>query len=106
MNSANHLSRASFIRDDLRGHSAPVRPPWAVAESLFDDACYNCGKCIEACTENILALDEASYPRLILTKGNALFVAIASIVVRPLLIHEQQRDALGFDCRHWRSMFG
>lgn len=73
MKSANPVSRASFLRGDLRGHSAPIRPPWAVAESLFDEACSNCGKCIEACPESILIFARGKLPVVKFQNGECSF---------------------------------
>ena len=34
----------------------PLRPPWALAEAAFVEACTGCGACVSACPESVLAL--------------------------------------------------
>lgn len=46
-----------------RAHAVPpLRPPWALAESDFLDACTACGACIERCPEQVLARGAAGHP--------------------------------------------
>ncbi|MGO4222973.1 ferredoxin-type protein NapF [Lysobacter sp. TAF61] len=46
----------------------PLRPPWALAESEFVDACTGCGACVERCPEQVLVRGAGGYavfdPRL------------------------------------------
>ncbi|MBX9402617.1 ferredoxin-type protein NapF [Lysobacter sp. BMK333-48F3] len=42
---------------------APLRPPWALAESAFLEACTRCDACVDACPERVLARDAAGRPR-------------------------------------------
>jgi ferredoxin-type protein NapF len=73
MKSTGYISRASFMRGDLRGLAVPIRPPWAIEESLFDDACSNCGKCIESCAESILVFGRGKLPVVDFQKGECSF---------------------------------
>jgi len=51
----------------------PIRPPWAVSETLFIDACTGCGNCIEACSEHILVKGSADFPIVDFINGDCTF---------------------------------
>lgn len=49
----------------LFGRAAAVpslRPPWALDESAFLDACTSCGACVERCPERVLVRGAGGYP--------------------------------------------
>jgi len=73
MSSAD-LNRRGFLkmRSDTRMH--PIRPPWALAENAFQDACTRCGDCIETCPEKILIREGVNgYPRVDFKRGECTF---------------------------------
>lgn len=41
---------------------APPRPPWALAEPGFLQACTRCGDCVTACPRGLLAKGDGGYP--------------------------------------------
>ncbi|WP_342316042.1 ferredoxin-type protein NapF [Lysobacter sp. FW306-1B-D06B] len=51
-----------------RAATPPLRPPWALDEAAFLDACTACGACVERCPERVLVRGAAGYavfdPRL------------------------------------------
>jgi len=66
------VSRRSLLRGRLR--DAPVlRPPWAVDESRFTDACTGCGDCITACPEQVLAGGAGGLPVFEPSRGECSF---------------------------------
>ncbi|WP_337244553.1 ferredoxin-type protein NapF [Luteimonas sp. gir] len=40
----------------------PLRPPWALDERAFVDACTGCGACVAACPERVLVIGEGRLP--------------------------------------------
>jgi ferredoxin-type protein NapF len=66
----------------MGGRSAPpdtpCRPPWAIAETAFIQTCEHCGKCINACPENILTCGRGGYPVVDFSKGGCTFCGACS----------------------------
>lgn len=60
----------------LRGAGVTTRvqrPPWALAEARFIDACTRCGDCVGACPEQILRIGDGGYPRVDRHAGECTF---------------------------------
>lgn len=51
----------------------PVRPPWALDEPAFLDACTRCDACLSACDEGIVARGEGGYPTITFKNGECTF---------------------------------
>ena len=66
------ISRRQFLRGDIAGRKALLRPPWALAEDEFLAACTRCGECVQACPENILVLVRG-YPEVQFARGACSF---------------------------------
>jgi ferredoxin-type protein NapF len=59
--------RRSFLRGRLAGASmarAVPRPPWALDEAAFSDACTRCGDCVKACPQQVLRAGDGGYPQI------------------------------------------
>ncbi|MDQ6961550.1 MAG: ferredoxin-type protein NapF [Mariprofundaceae bacterium] len=68
------FSRRKFLGAGVLCQEIPLRPPWAQAESLFQEACTRCGDCVRHCPEGILIQDNASsYPSVDFAKGECTF---------------------------------
>ena len=67
------LHRSSLLAGDLLGSCAPARPPWALPERAFREACTGCGRCIEACPESILVAGRARCPSVDFRAGGCTF---------------------------------
>ena len=62
------VSRRQFLRGDFGGQKRPQRPPWALGDVAFADACTRCGECVVACPQGVLLLDHG-YPRVDFGRG-------------------------------------
>jgi ferredoxin-type protein NapF len=67
------VSRMQFLRGDFKGKQIPLRPPWAIDESLFLEICTSCGKCISQCPTNIIKPARANFPVVDFKSGECLF---------------------------------
>lgn len=62
-----------FLRGDFSGKNTPLRPPWALDELLFRDACDSCGDCISACPTKILKDGRGKFPEVDFSRGECDF---------------------------------
>lgn len=67
------VSRRQFLRGDLRGSRAGVRPPWALPESAFTERCTRCNDCITACPSSLITRGSGGYPELDFGRGGCDF---------------------------------
>lgn len=58
-----------------RDIGAPLRPPWAIAESAFVETCNGCGDCVPACPEHVLKRGDGGLPIYDPARGECLFCA-------------------------------
>ncbi len=69
---ATDPARRALLRG--RGRAAPVqRPPWALDEAQFLDACTRCGDCQAACPERIIVRGDGGFPELSLIAAECTF---------------------------------
>jgi len=67
-------TRRQFLRMGLKNRSVPLRPPWALDEDSFQDACTRCGDCVSLCPEHILVPETAGgYPQVDFSGGECTF---------------------------------
>lgn len=69
------ISRAQFLRGDFKGKRHPIRPPWALSESAFTEACTRCGDCLTACPQGILIRARGGFPEVVFRYGECTFCA-------------------------------
>lgn len=70
---SSQVSRMQFLRGDFKGREIPLRPPWAIAETLFDEICNRCGECLSHCPENIIRSGRGNYPVVDFSTGECTF---------------------------------
>ncbi len=73
--SFSSMSSGLSRRDLFRGASrrGDIRPPWALPEASFTDACDRCGACIRACPEHIVERGDAGFPVVVFQRGPCSF---------------------------------
>ncbi len=72
INTSLDRSRRALLRGRVRARPL-LRPPWALDEARFVDACTGCGDCIAACPERVLALGEGALPEFDPSLGECSF---------------------------------
>ncbi len=89
-------------RSFLKGHferTDVMRPPGAIADSLFADACTRCGDCAAACPQAIITGDDEGFPLVDLTRRECTFCGECASACEPGAI----LPATGWD---WRAAVG
>ena len=66
------VNRRDFLRGRIRSGVPLQRPPWALAESLFQNACTRCGDCAPVCPTGIISILKG-YPELDFKLGQCTF---------------------------------
>jgi ferredoxin-type protein NapF len=75
-------SRRNFLRGRFAPRTEPLRPPWALAETDFLQACTRCGDCVGACPTHIITRD-VGYPTVDFTKGECTFCGDCAAACSP-----------------------
>jgi len=65
-------SRRALLRGARQGPT-PMRPPWALAEQRFLDACTRCGDCVTTCPEQVLGKGDGGFPERRMDAGECSF---------------------------------
>ena len=68
----------------LRGCTGdvPLRPPWALDESRFTEACTGCGDCLAACSEQVLVRGGGGLPVFDPRRGECTFCGDCAAVCK------------------------
>lgn len=77
------ISRMQFLRGDFRGQNTPIRPPWAIPEKAFVDACTACGECILVCPTHILKAGRGRFPQVDFSAGGCTLCGDCVTVCEP-----------------------
>ena len=66
------VNRRQFLRGNFKAAPAPQRPPWALAEPLFVNACSRCGECVPVCPTRIIVI-VGGFPEVDFKRGECTF---------------------------------
>jgi len=75
-------SRRGFFRGRPL-QPAQLRPPWALSEAGFLDACTRCNDCLNACPTRILVSGDGGYPTVDFQRGECTFCGDCVTACRP-----------------------
>ena len=111
--------RRALLRGRLHA-PPPLRPPWALDESSFADACTGCGDCVAACPEGVLRRGGGRLPEFDPALGECTFCgdcaaacaapAFNAVAGRPWTVRAQLGEAClttrGIVCSSCRDACG
>ena len=66
-------SRRNFLFGRFSRQKSPQRPPWALVENRFLDACTRCSDCVKVCPTHIISDREDGYPVVDFAEGECTF---------------------------------
>ena len=66
------MDRRSFFRR-LAGRPEPLRPPFALPEAEFVEACNGCSDCVKACPEGIVRINSLGFAEVDFASGGCTF---------------------------------
>lgn len=66
-----HLSRRNFLGIRRPSRGTAIRPPWAIADALFEERCTRCDDCVAACPTGLLVRGDGGLPEADFTPGRA-----------------------------------
>ena len=89
---STQVSRMQFLRGDFKGEETPLRPPWAINESLFTEICTNCGECITQCPTHIIKQARANFPVIDFSSGECSFCGLCVDVCKPQALLKTQHN--------------
>ncbi|HEX7814600.1 ferredoxin-type protein NapF [Dyella sp.] len=75
-------ARRALFRGQLQ-HQAAKRPPWALTEPAFLDACTRCHACIEQCPEHVLSTGSGGFPVFDPLRGECSFCGACAQACAP-----------------------
>ncbi len=78
------FSRRLLFRGRVKAASSVQQPnvnmPWAVSSEVFLDQCTRCGKCAEACPEQVIIKGDGGFPSVDFNLGECTFCGECSAV--------------------------
>lgn len=86
------VSRRQFLRGNFKSRHAPQRPPWALAEALFLNACTRCGDCVAACPTRIITM-VGGIPEVDFKRGECSFCGACAKACTPGALHASEGQA-------------
>jgi ferredoxin-type protein NapF len=86
------VSRRQFLRGDFKSRRTPQRPPWALAEEAFLDACSRCGDCVPVCPTKIVFIVRG-FPQVDFKRGECSFCGACVAACKDRALVRDGREA-------------
>ena len=67
------INRSEFLQGNIRGRNRPIRPPWSITETEFQNQCDSCGDCLAVCPTAIIEYGRGKLPVINFSNGECLF---------------------------------
>ena len=68
-----------------------VRPPWALTENRFIQACTRCGLCVDSCPENIIKQGSGQFPEVDFKQGECTFCEDCLNACQPKALFKKEK---------------
>lgn len=91
MSAAPDSSRRALLFG-RRAAVAPLRPPWALDENDFLDACTTCDACVQRCPERVLVRGAGGHPVFDPHLGECTFCGECESACEPRALDRTRRD--------------
>ncbi len=87
-------ARIGLMRGRVRQVSAqsPLRPPWALAEVDFLQACTRCDDCLRVCPERLIQRGEGGYPQVDFSAAHCSFCGDCVAHCEPQALRKMDAD--------------
>ena len=92
------VNRRQFLRGNFKAAPAPQRPPWALAEESFLDACTRCGACVPVCPTRIIVIVRG-YPEVDFKLGECTFCGACAAACRDGALPRADAEALPWNIK-------
>jgi ferredoxin-type protein NapF len=86
------LARRALLRGQSAAAARPLRPPWALPEARFVEACTRCGDCIGVCPEAIIVRGDGGFPEVDFRRGACTFCGACVEACAPRALRELDAD--------------
>lgn len=86
-------SRRGFLFARPRPVAPQQRPPWALPEATFVDACTRCGECVKGCPTGILVTGDGGYPTVNFLGGECTFCGDCLTACQPAALLRAEEAA-------------